>query len=140
AARRCVREQVEEVARVAWGERAAEAPDEGASRPGGEVERAFEPGEVPGRRELADEGRTAADLERDRPTCERLLDDVPAVHVAVGQAESAQHRVDPCRATRRRAADLLQQLVRGSIVREHEHPPEERGEPRARCRYSAELA
>ena len=131
-ARARVREQVEEVPCVGGDERPAEAPDERAAGAGGEVQRALETGHVPGGRGLADEGRAAEDLERDRRAREPvLLDDVAAVHVAVGQAERPHHRVHPGRASGGRAADRLEQLVRRAVVRVDEHLPQEAREPRA---------
>jgi hypothetical protein len=104
------------------------------------MEGAFEPREVPGGRRLADERRPAADLERDRRAEERVLDQVAPVHVAVGQVERAQHRVNASGAADRRAAEDFQELVGRAVVGIDEHPPEERRELRAGRRHAVQLA
>ena len=65
---------------------------------------------------------------------ERVLDDVAAVHVAVGEAERAHHRVHAGRAAGGRAADRLEQLVRRAVVRVDEHLPQQPREPSCRAR------
>ena len=140
AARPRVGEQVEEEARVGRGEGATEAPDQGAPRARGQMERALEPGKVPRGRVLADEVGAAEELERDRPAGERVLDDVAAVHLAVREVERAHHRVDARRAAVDRAADRRQQLVRRAVVRVDEHAPEKAREARPRLRDPAQAA
>src|SRR5206468_136549 len=63
-----------------------------------------------------------------------------AVHVAVGEAERPQHRVHARGPAGGRAAEHLEQPVRGAVVRVDEHSPEERGQAGSGRRDTAQLA
>ena len=84
--------------------------------------------EVPGARPLPHEARLLVRPERNRP---RGRDDVPAVHVRVGQAERTKGLVDAGGAGCRRASEPDEEVVRRPVVRRNDHPPQQRIEPAA---------